>query len=392
LTTIVNTIGNGAAFTVTALYFTRFIGLQPVQYGLALTVAGFAGLFVGLPAGHLADVRGPRGVLRVVTLLLGISYVGFILSWNLWSFAVAAFAHTLFDRAANGIRNGMVARLSEGEDRVRFRAYLRAVTNVGISLGALLGGLALAIDTKWAFLGALAFNAVSFFVVALLQGRLPYLAPEQPVDGAKRLQVLRDKPFLVLVVLNAIVAIHFGVLDIAMPLWVVRDTTAPTWMVSILILVNTIACALFQVRLARGTDDIRPAARAFRRGGFYIWIAFAFFAFSSGRGTAGAVVLLIIGACIHVLGEMVSSAGQWGVQMGLAPRERQGQYQGFASSGFALSSLLAPTVVTVLCVQWGRPGWILLGGILAACAVAYVPVTDWAARTREAYGVTTATL
>ena len=57
-------MGNGAAFTVTALYFTRFVGLHPLQYGVALTIAGFAGLFAGLPAGHIADVRGPREVMR----------------------------------------------------------------------------------------------------------------------------------------------------------------------------------------------------------------------------------------------------------------------------------------------------------------------------------------
>jgi MFS family permease len=385
-------MGNGAAFTVTALYFTRFVGLTPLQYGIALTIAGFAGLFAGLPAGHLADVRGPREVIRWLTFLCGVSYLGFIFSWNLWSFGIAAFIYTLLDRASNAVRNGLVAQLSLGEDRVRFRAYLRAVTNVGISLGALLGGLALAIDTKWAFLGALAFNAVSFFVVAVIQGRLPHIPPVPVPAGERRLQVLHDRPFLVTVALNAIVAIHFGTLDIALPLWVVRDTAAPAWIFSILLLINTVAVAVFQVRLSRGTEDVHAAARAFRRGGLVIWAGFALFAFASGPGVWGAVVFLIAGAAVHVVGEMVTSAGQWGTQMGLAPAERQGQYQGFASSGFALSSLLAPTVVTLLCVEWGKPGWILLGGIIAAAAAVYVPVTDWAARTRTTYGAATASL
>jgi Major Facilitator Superfamily len=392
LTTLVNTMGNGAAYTVTALYFTRFVGLHPVQYGLALTVAGVGGLLVGLPAGQLADVRGPREVLRLLTFLLGFAYVGFIVSWNLWSFAIAAIFYTILDRAANAVRNGLTARLSEGADRVRFRAYLRAVTNTGISLGALLGGLALAIDTRWAFLGALAFNALSFFVVAVIQRRLPHLPAVGAVEGGPRLQVLHDRPFLAAVALNSVVAIHFGTLDIAMPLWVVRDTTAPTWIVSILLLVNTVAVASLQVRLARGTDDVGSAARAFRRGGLLIWVAFGLFAFASGRGTAGAILLLLAGSAVHVVGEMLSSAGQWGVQMGLAPSDRQGQYQGLASSGFALSSMLAPTVVTVACIEWGRPGWILLGAVLAAAGMAYVPVSAWAARTRDAFGASTATL
>ena len=61
---------------------------------------------------------------------------------------IAVFA--VFDRGAQAVRNGYVARLAEGGQGVQFKAYLRAVTNVGISLGALSGGLALWVDQGWA--------------------------------------------------------------------------------------------------------------------------------------------------------------------------------------------------------------------------------------------------
>ena len=58
---------------------------------------------------------------------------------------------------------------------------------------------------------------------------------------------------------------------------------------------------------------------------------------------------------MHVIEEMIGSGGQWGVQMGLSPRESQGQYHGFAGTGLSLSQMVSPTLVTVLCVEWGRP-------------------------------------
>ncbi|WP_180934696.1 hypothetical protein [Nocardioides ungokensis] len=79
---------------------------------------------------------------------------------------------------------------------------------------------------------------------------------------------------------------------------------------------------------------------------------------------------------------MISSGGQWGISMGLAPMDRQGQYQGFASLGFSISNVIAPTLITLLCIEWGRPGWWVMGGLVLAAGVLQVPVCRWALRTR----------
>ena len=68
--TLVNTFGNGALMTTFALYFTRVVGLRPTQVGVALSAGALAGLLVQVPAGHLADLRGPRKVCRYSPLVL----------------------------------------------------------------------------------------------------------------------------------------------------------------------------------------------------------------------------------------------------------------------------------------------------------------------------------
>ena len=65
---------------------------------------------------------------------------------------------TGFEAGANGVRNGYIARIATGGQGVRFKAYLRAVTNVAIGLGALSGGLALAVDESWAYLSVIALE------------------------------------------------------------------------------------------------------------------------------------------------------------------------------------------------------------------------------------------
>ena len=87
---------------------------------------------------------------------------------------------------------------------------------------------------------------------------------------------------------------------------------------------------------------------------------------------------------------MLTSGASWGVSMGLAPVERQGQYQGFAGLGFSVANVAAPTLTTVLCIEWGRPGWFILGGLILGAALLNQPVCAWALRTREKYGAASA--
>jgi hypothetical protein len=75
--------------------------------------------------------------------------------------------------------------------------------------------------------------------------------------------------------------------------------------------------------------------------------------------------------------------------MGLAPQERQGQYQGLAGMSFA--SILAPPLVAFLCIDWGRPGWLVMAALVLLAALANVPASTWALRTRARYRGTTHT-
>jgi hypothetical protein len=74
--------------------------------------------------------------------------------------------------------------------------------------------------------------------------------------------------------------------------------------------------------------------------------------------------------------------------MELAPDHAQGQYQGMASTGFSLSTMIAPAVITLLPIGLGVPGWWLLGGGFVVLGLALLPAVAWAARTRDRFGVT----
>jgi MFS family permease len=386
--TLVNTIGNGATMTAFALYFTHAVGIPATQVGLAMSVAALAGLLVQVPIGNLADNRGPRELLSQLMVLAGISTLGLMLTHNIGVLCLVLAVQGVFDRGGSAVRSGLIATLAEGAKAVAFKAYLRAVTNVGISVGALLGGLALAVDQTWAYLAVFGIDALSFVVASLAVRRLPHVPPAPPrAEGAPRLQVLHDVPYVVVSVLTGLFAIHFFVVELAVPLWLATRTDAPKSLVAVVLLLNTVSVALFQVRLSRGASTVTASAGAVAIAGGWVVTGFGLIAFSGGRSPWVSSALICAGALVHVVGEMVGSGGQWGLQMGLAPRERQGQYQGFAGMSFSLSAIVAPPLITVLCIDWGTPGWFVLGGIIAACGLLSLPAADWALRTRERYGV-----
>ena len=386
--TVVNTFGNGAMVTTFALYFTRVIGLRPTQVGLALSAGALVGLLVQVPAGHLADLRGPRRVLQVFTFAAGVAILGLLFARSVWALVGVMALIAAFDRGAGAIRNGYIARIAEGGQGVRFKAYLRAMTNVGISFGAMFGGLALWVDQSWAYLAVFALNAATCIATSIWLGRLPHIAPAPAREvGEPRMAVLRDLPFVAVTLLSGVASMHFVVMELAMPLWIAQYTSAPKSLVAITLMINTVCVALFQVRLTRNIDLVGPSSRAMARSGFWIAGGFALIAFASDQPTWLAITLLCAGTLVHVVGEMIGSGGQWGVQMGLAPRERQGQYQGFAGMGFSLSHMVAPTLITLLCIEWGRPGWFVLGGLIILASALMVPASNWALRSRERYGV-----
>ncbi|MCU1673415.1 MAG: major facilitator superfamily 1 [Frankiales bacterium] len=381
--TFVNTFGNGLFYTGSVLFFTRSVGLSPGQVGFGLTLAGALGLLAGIPFGHLADRRGAREVLVTLMVAEGFAMAALALVHSFGAFLLVACTYTVLDRGANGVRQGLIASAFPPAERVRGRAYLRSVTNLGIALGAAFAGVALQVDTRAAYVALVLGDAVTYLLAALVLLRLPRsIRAEHPPEGGMLL-ALRDRPFLVVTVLNGVVGMHYVLLEVAVPLWVTRHTDAPRWTVALLFLINTACCVLFQVRAARSSVDVPSSARAVRNGSALLALSCLVFAASGGRSAGIAIAVLIAAALVNVTGELMQASGSWGLGFGLAPESGQGQYQGLYSTGFAAASMLGPLVVTLTAIRYGTAGWVALGVLFAAAGAATVPAAAWAERSRR---------
>ncbi|MFE3764081.1 MFS transporter [Streptomyces sp. NPDC059104] len=384
-----NSVGDGAYYVCSALYFTRVVGLSPAQIGLGLTLAWAVGSVAGVPLGALADRRGPRGTSVLLALATAASVASFLFIRSYGAFLCAVVLYAVSQCGLAAARQALLAGLVAPGERTGVLAHLQSTLNAGLALGAALGGLALGAGTERAYLLVFALDALSFLGCAALLATLPTVPPvPDRAAGAPRLAVLRDRPYALVTLLNAVLLLRMPLLSLAIPLWIVERTQAPGWLVSALFVLNTVAVMLFQVRAARPVTDLDSATRALRVSGLVMALSCAVFAASAlpGAGWAAAA-LLVVGAALQADGEMRQSAGSWQIGFSLAPAEHMGQYQGFFGTGVPVARTLGPLLLTSLLLLWGIPGWLLLGALLLAASYAMGPAVRRARSTARAEDV-----
>ncbi|MFI0809454.1 MFS transporter [Streptomyces echinatus] len=405
LAQLANSVGDGAYYVTSALYFTQVVGLAPARVGLGLTLAWAVGSLVGVPLGRLADLRGPRGTSVLLALATSAAILCFLLAQGFVPFVLTAAVYASAQSGLAAARQALLAGLVPAGQRTGLLARLQSTLNGGLAVGAALGGLALSAGTAAAYRGVLALDALCFLGCALLLLRLPAVTgTPTPTSGTattltattaagtdtggRRLAVLRDRPYAVVALLNAVLLLRLPLLSLALPLWITERTAAPAWLASGLFVLNTLAVTLFQVRAARAVTGLGTALRVLRRSGLVMFASCAVFALSQGRSAWPAAAILVAGAVLQVVAEMQQSAGSWQLSFDLAPADRMGEYQGFFGTGVTVARTLGPLMVTWLLLGWGTPGWLLLGAVMPLAAYAMGPAVRRAAghRTRQEAG------
>ncbi|MFJ6776725.1 MFS transporter [Kitasatospora sp. NPDC091257] len=375
LMSLVNTVGNGLFVTVGVLFLTRSVGLTPGRIALGLSAAGVCGVFAGLPMGRLADRVGSKRLLMVVGPLEALAVVGYAFVHSFAAFVALACAATVLERGAAAVRSALIARTLPAESQVRSRSLLRSVMNAGLVVGS--GGAALALqsDSYAGYVTVMVLDAASFLGATALLAGLPVRDLTVGRDGAPeaaagRRTVLRDRRYLLVTVLHALLELQLPVLTVGIPLWVVLATDAPAAVVAAVSVVNCLLVVVFQVRASRDVDDVPSAARACARGGLLLAGGCLLYAAAQSGPAAVATAAILVGALVHSLGELLTSAGGWTLSLDLADPRSHGEYQGVFMSGQAAAHVIGPLVISLTVVDHGVVGWAVLAGVFVLAGAA----------------------
>ncbi|MER8034875.1 MFS transporter [Streptomyces hydrogenans] len=377
----VNRVGNGLFNAASALYFTLVVGLPAVQVGAALTIAGVIGLCAGIPGGHLADRRGARLIMMLALAVQAVSMASLVLveSWS--AFTIIATVDQIAAAVGGAAWGALVARVG-GERPAMFRAKLRTFVNLGVILGTVGAGLALAADTRGAYVTLILGNAASFAVCSLLL----LLLPRYPVLAApprqRRWLVLTDRPFLTFTALYGAMGLQYPVVSLLLPIWISEHTETPRWTVAALFGVNSAFCVLMQTRIGSRIETPYDGGRAFRIAGLLFLVSCPLMALAAHTPAWVAATLVLAAIFVHSLAEVWESSACFALGFGLAPDHAQGQYQGVLGLGFNAGQALAPVILTTVVLGLGTAGWLLLAAFFALLGAAGPSLARWGMRTR----------
>ncbi|EWT03578.1 membrane protein [Intrasporangium oryzae NRRL B-24470] len=413
-------IGEGLFLTGNAVFFTHVVGLTAAQVGLGLTIAGVMTFCFAVPLGRLADRLGAKRVWAVGAGVEAAVYLLYPAIHGFVAYVAVITAIELVGAAAGAGRGAYTLDVFSREERVRSLAFMRSALNIGFTVGALIGGLALATNRDDVIRAAPLLTAAILGVNALLISRLPDAVAggdgvaaleeveavatpgaaevigdehreghgerlgttEDDVTG-QRAGALRNVGYLGMKVCQGVLGTNQVLLNVVIPLWLVQETDAPRVLLAWLFGTNTVLAVLLQVSAARGADTVPGALRASR-------ISSAFFVLSClivavTHDTVGwvTVVLVWVGHVTVTGAELFQSAADWGLTAELSDPDRRGEYQGAGRLGHTVGGVWAPAAYTFLAMEWGAVGWTVIAAIVVAAVVALPPAARMAQRHLE---------
>jgi len=378
--------GEGAFNTGSAVFLTQVVGMSAARVGLALTITGVAEFLTAYPAGRVVDRFGPK---RLWVLSTWGRVACFLALPFVESFGEYLLVGLLFAVAASAGHSSYQSYVLDAlptRERVETQAYMYSALNVGFTVGAILGGVALAFDNLGVIRWTPLFAAALMAITASWISRLPQAPHDLRVASGEVRErppgpgALRNRGWMLVTFFNGTLWTNQVLLNVVIPLWLVEATDAPHVLLAWLFGTNTVLCIFLPAYTSKGVRDLRDAMR-------YVWISSGFFVASClitmvTHSTVGLVTVLLVwlGHVTVTGAELFISGASWSFQADLMDPRRRGEYQGVQDVSRTLGSMWAPALYTFLAMSWGAQGWLVIAGIIMLATTAMGPSVRMAER------------
>jgi predicted MFS family arabinose efflux permease len=345
---VVNALGNGIVFPFAIIYLHNVRGISYAQAGFALAIGGASALAAGLLAGPLVDRIGGRNTLVFGLIVQLVAFTLFPLIREPWH------AYALF--ALDGVgtacfwpgQSTLLARLTPPDHRHSAYALQRVSMNLGIGLGAAIGGLIATTADPGSFTRMFLFDAATFLVFAtvLLVGvkEPPATEPEEHEEPGSYRAVLRDRNFLALTGLNVLfVAVGYEVFALLPPFAKNYAGVDEQW-VGFIWLANTLLIVLIQLPVSKALEGRRRMAALALMN--VLWATASLIVLAGGgllNGTSAALVFMSA-TMVFAVGETLQGPTQAPLVADLAPEQLRGRYFALSAMSWSAGSILGPAV------------------------------------------------
>lgn len=247
---------------------------------------------------------------------------------------------------------------------------------MGYALGGLVAGAALQVGSDLAFRTIVVANATMFVVAFVLLLGVPdhreEVDPAAPAGGWG--VVLRDRPYLRLVVGQFAFSVAIMVLNYALPVYVAETLGLPGWTVGVMFTLNTLMVGLGQGLVVRWMAG-RQRARMMALAHLVFAASYAVFVLVGLLPVGFAVMAVLLGAAVYTLGELIGGPVFNATAAEAAPAHLRGRYLSLTQLTWGVTGATAPVAFTWLLTHGTHSVWLALGALalLAAAWVARLP-------------------
>jgi MFS family permease len=346
---LANMFGNGVIVPFLIIYLHNVRGISLGVAGLIAASNSLAALVSGPLAGALADRIGARPTLIGALLVMSGSFALFPLIRDPWH----AFALNAIAGVGSGAfwpsQGALLTALTPRARRHAAFAQQRVTMNLGIGLGAVVGGLIATTSDPSSFTVLFLLDAATFVAFAAILTRIPNPAREPQVAQSHKVAgdgygtVLRDRPFMSFIVLNTVfIAVSIALMSEFFPVFAKNEAGVTESGIGLIFFFNTLLIVILQLPIAKLQEGRR---RMKALAGMAVLFAVAWLMvmggglwFEAEAATAFfacAFLVLAVGECLHgtVQGPLVSD---------LAPRRLLGRYMALSSSSWQVAFVISP--------------------------------------------------
>ncbi|MDB4895102.1 MAG: Permease of the major facilitator superfamily, mdtH subfamily [Firmicutes bacterium] len=243
-------VGTSLVVPFFTIYLREKLGLTAMQIGMALTAKLVSSYGLTMVGGILSDRYGARATMTVGLLIRAFSYVGIATATGLGSVVAWSVVMGIGGALYLPASKTAMATLAGNQEKVKLFSMRNTANNLGVSIGPLLGVLALFGNARLLFYVA----ALTYVLFAFLT---MFLVSPSPGERAVKARPLNWRIFTWLAFDVRMLYLEF-IIGFFMFLYVQMELTMPlhakthfgNWAVSLLFTVNAVTVVCLQVPLS----------------------------------------------------------------------------------------------------------------------------------------------
>ncbi len=352
------------------LYVTQSLHRPASDAGIIISLFGIGSILGALAGGKLTDVVGFRPVQILASLAGGIFFLAFSQVNNFTTLCILAVFISFFYDAFRPANFTAIASYAAPGTATRSYALNRLANNIGWAFGISMGGIIAAYNYKLLFI---VDGVVSILVALALLIFLPAVKGFKKALQQKLAKVAVSKPwqdalFVKFILLSTIFSTCFFLMFRVVPVFFKQVWHLNEALIGIILGVNGVIIALFEMLLISKIENKRPAVFYIITGVLIVGLSFSFLMLPKFLP----LVLAFLSIICFTIGEMFAIPFINTFVIKRSNEFNRGQYAAGYTVSWSIAQVIGPTGGFYIAQKFGYNAlWISLTLLLLCCAYGF---------------------